>query len=317
MTDNNKEKMVVIIGPTAVGKTKMSIEAARRLNGEIISGDSMQVYRTLDIGTAKVTKEEMQEIPHHMIDIIEPKESFSVAQFQSNVKEHIHDINSRGKLPILVGGTGLYIQSVIYGYNFSESGASETYRSQLENEVEIYGIKPIYERLKKVDPEAAEKIHPNNTRRVIRALEIYEQTGLTMTEYQEKQQLESPYDYMIFGLMMDREKLYERINLRVDIMMETGLLEEVKGLYESGLRDHQSVQAIGYKELYQYLDGDITLEAAIELLKRNSRRYAKRQLTWFRNKMDVNWIDMGEKSFEENLEQILVEIAGKLGKKAN
>lgn len=290
----SKQKLLAIIGPTAVGKTKLSIEMAKRFNGEIISGDSMQIYRGMDIGTAKITNDETEGIPHHLIDIKEPEDSFSVAEFQHLVRKKIAEIASRGKLPIIVGGTGLYIQSVIYDYNFSEAPADEAFRLILEERARGIGNEALHLELKKVDPESAAQIHPNNVRRVIRALEIYHCTGKMMSEYQKEQQPDLLYNIALIGLTMDRLKLYERINTRVQLMMHEGLLEEVSGLHKKGLRDCQSIQAIGYKEIYDFLDGRATLEEAVENLKQNSRRYAKRQLTWFRNKMDVEWFDMTE-----------------------
>lgn len=307
-----KEKVVVIIGPTAVGKTKLSIDIAKHFNGEIISGDSMQIYRKMDIGTAKITNEEMEGIPHHLIDIKDPTESYSVAEFQANVRALISEITSRNKLPIIVGGTGLYIQSVIYDYQFSKQGSNDLIRMQLEKEVEERGIEPIYERLRTIDPESAEKIHPNNHRRVIRAIEVYLTTGQTMSQNQEEQiEDELLFDVTLIGLTMEREKLYNRINARVDKMMRDGLVEEVGTLHKQNIRNVQSIQAIGYKEVYDYLDGKVTLEEAVELLKRNSRRYAKRQLTWFRNKMNVTWIDMTDVDYEKKLKEIIQFIAGK------
>jgi tRNA dimethylallyltransferase len=298
-----KEKLITIVGPTAVGKTKTSIELAKAIDGEIISGDSMQVYKEMDIGTAKVKEEEMESIPHYLIDIMDPTDSFSVAEFQEKATKLITDINNRGKVPIIVGGTGLYVQAVTHQYNFADATSNVQYRTELEKQVAENGIETLYQQLVTIDPKSAANIHPNNHRRVIRALEVFHETGLTMSEYQAKQQKDTPYDLQMIGLTMDREKLYERINLRVDIMLEEGLLEEVKGLYDNGIRDCQSVQAIGYKELYEYFDGNVSLEAAIENLKQNSRRYAKRQLTWFRNKMDITWYDM-----TNNREKVIGEI---------
>lgn len=314
----NKEKLLVLIGPTAVGKTKLSIELAKKFNGEIISGDSMQIYRGMDIGTAKIEPDEMEGIPHHLLDIRNPDESFSVAEFQELVRAKISDIHSRGKLPMLVGGTGLYIQSVIYDYQFSDAFSDEAFRSSLEEKAQQNGNEYVHELLRQVDPESAERIHPNNLRRVIRAVEVFHITGKTMSEYQEEQEKELLYNVVLVGLTMDREKLYERINLRVDLMMNAGLIEEVKKLHEQGIRDVQSIQAIGYKEIYEYLDGKIELQEAIEKLKQNSRRYAKRQLTWFRNKMDVKWFDM---TLNDSVSKKMVEISsfveGKLQIKAN
>ncbi|MBW7651893.1 tRNA (adenosine(37)-N6)-dimethylallyltransferase MiaA [Anoxybacillus sp. ST4] len=308
------EKVVVLIGPTAVGKTKMSIELAKHLDGEIINGDSMQVYKGLDIGTAKIQREEMEEIPHHLLDIKEPYESFSVAEFQTLARSLIQQITNRGKLPIIVGGTGLYIQSVIYDYQFSSAPSNDLYRQSLERCSSI----ELYEELKKIDPISAERIHPNNVRRVIRALEIYHCTGKTMTEWLKEQKRQLVYNTALIGLTMEREKLYERINKRVDQMIAQGLIEEVKRLHEKGVRDCQAIQAIGYKELYSYLDGLITLEEAIEQLKQNSRRYAKRQLTWFRNQMPVQWFDMTDDTlFSVRVNEILHYIEGKFRFQSN
>ncbi|MEH7504818.1 tRNA (adenosine(37)-N6)-dimethylallyltransferase MiaA [Neobacillus drentensis] len=315
---DSKQKLLVIIGPTAVGKTKLSIEMAKRYNGEIISGDSMQIYRGMDIGTAKIKKDEMEGIAHYLIDIKEPFENFSVAEFQHLVRAKIGEIAKNGKLPIIVGGTGLYIQSVIYDYQFSDVPGDESYRLMLEERVEKIGNEALYKELLEVDPGSASQIHQNNVRRVIRALEIFHLTGKTMQEFQSTQQPDLLYNTAIVGLSMEREKLYERINYRVDLMIEEGLIEEVKGLYQKGLRDCQSIQAIGYKEIYAYLDGKVTLEEAIENLKQNSRRYAKRQLTWFRNKMEVAWFDM---THVENTSKKITEISrcveGKLKVKSN
>lgn len=313
-----KQKVLVLIGPTAVGKTKLSIELAKRLNGEIISGDSMQIYRGMDIGTAKITEEETEGIPHYLIDIKDPDENFSVAEFQELVRSKITEITDRGKLPMIVGGTGLYIQSVIYDYQFSEAPADETLRTQLEKRAKEIGNDALHQELTQIDPKSASQIHPNNVRRVIRALEIYYRTGETMSQTQKHQQPEPLYDVALVGLTMDREKLYDRINLRVDLMVEQGLLEEVQKLYDQGLRDCQSIQAIGYKEIYEYLDGHISLEEAIENLKKNSRHYAKRQLTWFRNKMDVQWFDMTDTlDLEKKIIGISRYVEGKLQLKSN
>ncbi|MBN8249998.1 tRNA (adenosine(37)-N6)-dimethylallyltransferase MiaA [Priestia flexa] len=312
-----KQKLIVIIGPTAVGKTKLSIEMAKLLNGEVISGDSMQIYKKMDIGTAKVTSDEMEGIPHHLIDIKEPTESFSVAEFQEIVREKITDIHGRGKLPIIVGGTGLYIQSVIYDYQFTESAGDEHFRQRMEHFVAAHGIEPLYQKLCEIDPVGAESIHPNNHRRVIRALEVYEVTGKPFSVYNQEQNQELLYDVTLIGLTMDRDQLYDRINQRVDMMVQEGLVEEVKSLYDAGVRDVQSIQAIGYKELYTYFDGNCTLEEAIEQLKLNSRRYAKRQLTWFRNKMPVTWFEMEVDNFHEKFNKIFTYVAGKLKEEAN
>ncbi|WP_078382770.1 tRNA (adenosine(37)-N6)-dimethylallyltransferase MiaA [Sutcliffiella halmapala] len=312
-----KQKVIVIIGPTAVGKTKLSVELAKRVNGEIISGDSMQIYKEMDIGTAKVTHEEMQGVPHYLIDIKEPTEPYSVAEFQQDVRKLIQNITQKGCVPIIAGGTGLYIQSVLYDYQFSDTGKDEEIRLRIEKQVLEQGIEEVYEELRRIDPISAENIHPNNVRRVIRALEVFYSTGKTMTEYQQSQNQELLYDVAYVGLTMDRETLYDRINLRVDLMVKEGLLEEVEKLYRKGIRECQSIQAIGYKEIYAYFDGKVTKEQAVDALKQNSRRYAKRQLTWFRNKMDVTWFDMTDADFEEKLDEIFSFVAGKLKLEAN
>ncbi|UCZ51640.1 tRNA (adenosine(37)-N6)-dimethylallyltransferase MiaA [Bacillus shivajii] len=303
-------KLIVIVGPTAVGKTATSISLAKAFGGEIISGDSMQVYKQMDIGTAKITKDEMEGIPHHLIDIKEPTESFSVAEFQERAKSLIHKIQQKNKIPFIVGGTGLYVNSVIYDYDFSQSESDPKFRMEMENYADTYGGIALHEKLKDIDPKSYRDIHPNNTRRVIRALEVYHMTGKPVSERND-QQIVSPYDATVIGLTMERDLLYERINKRVDLMIEEGLIDEAKRLYALGVRDCQSVQAIGYKEIYRYLAGKLTKEEAIEELKQNSRRYAKRQLTWFRNKMEIDWFDMSE-AREKKLQEIHKFLEGKL-----
>lgn len=287
---NKQYDVVAIIGPTASGKTALSIQLASLLDGEIINGDAMQVYKRLDIGTAKITEEEMQGIPHHLLDIKEPTENFSVAEYQQLVRAKIEEIAKRGKLPIIVGGTGLYVQSVLYDFQFTKEEIDEEARKAYYEELEKIGPEAMHARLAALDPKTAETIHPNNTRRVIRALEMVELSGTSKANEEHNRGDVPLYHHLILGLDMDREKLYERINLRVDIMMEKGLLQEAKKLYDEGIRDTQAVKAIGYKELFAYFDGRSTLEEAVEAIKQNSRRYAKRQLTYFRNKMDVNWV---------------------------
>lgn len=287
---NKNVDVVAIIGPTASGKTALSIRLAKEFDGEIINGDSMQIYRQLNIGTAKITPEEMQGVPHHLLDIKEPTEGFSVAEYQQLVREKIAEIQSRGKMPILVGGTGLYVQSVLYDFQFTKQEVNEEARSTYYKELEQLGPEEMHAKLQQIDPAAAAEIHPNNTRRVIRALEMAELAGVSRAEEQFNRGDVPLYRHLIIGMDMEREKLYERINLRVDLMMEAGLLEEVRALYDAGIRDVQAIKAIGYKEFYAYFDGRATLEEAIEQVKQNSRRYAKRQLTYFRNKMDVQWI---------------------------
>ena len=304
-----KKNVIVIVGPTAVGKTKLSIEAAKKFNGEIISGDAMQIYKGMDIGTAKITREEMQGIPHHMIDIKQPDESFSAAEFQTLVQKHIEEIVSSGKIPIIVGGSGLYIQAALYNYNFSSrQDARIAYR--LEEMARKEGIIPLFKKLKQIDPIQAEKIHPNNERRVIRALEVYEKTGMTMTEYQQKQKKASPYQTCFIGLTMERSILYERINNRVDEMIENGLIQEVRDLYNNGYKDMQSMKAIGYKEFIPYFEKKQSLDETIYILKRNSRRFAKRQYTWFKNKMDITWYHLVESAINEKFRIILEDLAG-------
>ncbi|GAA0496161.1 tRNA (adenosine(37)-N6)-dimethylallyltransferase MiaA [Salinibacillus aidingensis] len=307
-----KTNVIAVVGPTAVGKTKLSVELAKRFHGEIISGDSMQVYQGLDIGTAKVTDEERQGIPHYMIDIREPDQDFSVADFQDHVQHYINYIDSRNRLPIIAGGTGLYIQSTLYNFNFSSQKRDEQFEKDMLAAIQEKGVEPFYHKLKKVDPEQAEKIHPNNLRRVIRALEVYERTGLTMSDLQQKQADQSPYNPTLIGLSMDREELYRRINHRVDLMMEEGLLDEAKRLYDQGLKNAQSMQGIGYKEFIPYFEGEWSLEESIERLKRNSRRYAKRQYTYFRNKMDVHWYSISELNLQETFSLIFRDLEGLL-----
>lgn len=283
------EKLIAIVGPTAVGKTKLSIELASKLDTEIISGDSMQIYKGMDIGTNKVTEEEMRGIKHYMLDILNPDETFSVAEYKRHVQSYITKLNERGKIPLLVGGTGLYVNAVLYDYPFEKMQTNLALRKRLEKEVEEIGNKAMYERLVKIDPKQAEKIHPNNVRRVIRALEIYELTGKPMSEINALHKRKARYDYLLIGLEMNRENLYNRINRRVEQMVQAGLIEEVRMLYEKGYEHTQAMQAIGYKEILPYIKGEMTKEDAIALLQRNTRRYAKRQYTWFRNKLPVNW----------------------------
>jgi tRNA dimethylallyltransferase len=308
-----KEKLVVIVGPTAVGKTKTSIELAKALNGEIISGDSMQVYRGLDIGTAKVMDEEMEGVPHYLIDIKDPSEPFSVAEFQHLARERVSEINNRGKIPIIVGGTGLYIRAVTHHYEFSESTRNSEVRDQLQNRAVTDGPESLHDELKRVDPLRAAEIHPNNVQRVIRALEIYYETGIIPSiEQGNRREDSSPYQLALVGLTMDREKLYERINERVDLMVKQGVIEEARWLLAQDITNSLAAKAIGYKEFFPYLSGESSLEEAIELLKRNSRRYAKRQFTWFRNQMDVEWFSMDEPRFYKKFIEIRHFVEGKL-----
>ncbi|WLR43466.1 tRNA (adenosine(37)-N6)-dimethylallyltransferase MiaA [Bacillus carboniphilus] len=316
--DHSKQKLVVIIGPTAVGKTSLSIQLAKHFHGEIISGDSMQIYKKMNIGTAKIKPTEMEGVPHHLIDIKEPDESFSVAEFQKETRSLIEDISAKGHLPMIVGGTGLYIQSVVYDYQFSSAPSDKKYREDLENRATEEGNNTLYEELKQIDPIAASNIHVNNLRRIIRGLEIYHCTGLTMTDYIKSQDQELLYDVTIIGLTMERESLYKRIDCRVDLMMRDGLLEEVESLYKDGYQECQSMKAIGYKEFFPFFSGESSLDEVIEELKRNSRRYAKRQLTWFRNKMPVTWFDMTPPINQvEKQKEIFRYLAGELNLSTN
>lgn len=285
-----KIDVVAIIGPTASGKTALSIKLAKEIDGEIINGDSMQIYKQMDIGTAKITEQEMDGVPHHLLSIKEPTESFSVAEYQQLVRAKIAEIQSRGKMPILVGGTGLYVQAVLYDFQFTKEEVNEVARKKYYEQLEELGPEAMHARLAAVDPATAAEIHPNNTRRVIRALEMAELSGVSKAAEEYNRGDVPLYNHLIIGMDMDREKLYERINLRVDLMLENGLLDEVRALYDEGIRDVQSVKAIGYKEFYSYFEDRLTFDEAVEQVKQNSRRYAKRQLTYFRNKMDVQWI---------------------------
>ena len=284
-------EVLAIVGPTASGKTALSIGLAKALNGEIINGDSMQVYRGLDIGTAKITREEMKGIPHHLLDIKEPTDSFSVAEFQQAVRDQISEIQKRGKMPILVGGTGLYVQAVLYDFQFTEDRINDEIREEYYAELKRVGSLAMHMKLQQIDPETAATIHPNNTRRVVRALEIAEHSDTIKSAAPQNQGHQPMYRQLIIGMQVERDVLYDRINLRVERMIEQGLVEEAKQLWDCGIKDVQAVQAIGYKELYAHFEGEISLEEAIEQIKRNSRRYAKRQITYFRNKLPISWID--------------------------
>lgn len=290
--------VLAIVGPTASGKTALSIELAKELNGDIINGDSMQIYRDMTIGTAKVKPEEMQGVPHHLLDIKDPEEPFSVAEYQQLVRGKIKEISESGKLPIIVGGTGLYVQAVLFDYRFSDTQVNENLRNELYQELEEFGPEHMHRKLLALDPET--DIHPNNTRRVVRALEI--QLG-SEEQVDRSLALEPMYNELIIGIDIARDILYERIDQRVETMFEEGLLEEVDALYKRDLRDVQSIKAIGYKEVFAYFDGIMDLEEAKVLLKKNSRNYAKRQLTYFRNKLPVYWID-GLRDLKGNIEEI-------------
>lgn len=291
----DKPPLIVLLGPTAIGKTGLSVEIAKRYGCEIISGDSMQVYRGMDIGTAKITREDMQGVPHHMVDICEPDYPFSVAEFQERVRQLILDIGSRGAVPFIVGGTGLYIESICYDFQFSEVGSDEEFREEQRRFLEEHGPEALHARLADTDPGSAERLHANDTRRVIRALEVFQLTGRTLSEQLAGQTRESPYNLCLIGLTMDRNFLYNRIEARIDQMMDEGLVDEVRRLMAAGLtRSHISMQGLGYKEIAAYLEKETTLEEAVRLLKRDTRHFAKRQLSWFRHMKEINWIEIPE-----------------------
>lgn len=302
-----KKPLIVIGGPTACGKTGFSIQLAKEIGGEIISADSMQVYRYMDIGTAKVTPEEADGVPHYLIDEFDPDEEYNVMIFQQKAKAYMEKIWAKGKVPILVGGTGFYINALLYDNDFTETENDTSYRKECYQLAQEQGPEVLYERLQEIDPKYAEIIHANNVKRVTRALEYHYLTGQKFSEHNAAQkEKETPYDAAVIILNMDREKLYERIELRIDIMMEQGLLEEVKGLLEKGYSPELvSMQGIGYKEFVPYFNGECTLEEAVTQLKTNTRRFAKRQLTWFRRQIDGLWVDMGKVTGDEAMEDVL------------
>ncbi len=295
-----KNKLIILAGPTASGKTSVSIELAKRLGGEIISADSMQVYKNMDVGTAKISVEEMQGVKHHLIDVLDPKEDFNIVKFQNMVKCSIEEIVKNGHIPILVGGTGFYIQSIIYDIDFNNEDDNSSVRKKLEEEYDTFGADFMYEKLKKIDSVSAQTIHKNNKKRIIRAIEYFLINNEPISSHNEVQRKKkSPYDYRFFVLNPARDILYERINKRVDIMVENGLVDEVKKLREMGLSmANISMQGIGYKEIIEYLDGEVSLETAIENIKQNTRHMAKRQVTWFKREKDVIYVDPF--SFESN-----------------
>ena len=287
----NKPKVIVICGPTASGKTALSIELAKKINGEIISSDSMQIYKDMDIGTAKPSKGEMQGIKHYMLDLVEPDKRYSVADFKKDAEKAIEDILTKGKVPIVVGGTGLYVDSLIYGIEYQELQFDEKYRKELEERVFNEGLEILYNEAKQIDPQAMKKISHNDKKRILRVLEIYKATGKTKTEQEaESRKNGVKYDYKVFAINMDREKLYERINKRVDIMIEQGLIQEVENLLKKYTVFPTSMQGLGYKEVVEYLQGNISKEEMIEKIKMETRRYAKRQITWFKKNKETIWI---------------------------
>lgn len=300
-----KKPLVILTGPTAVGKTKASIGLAKAIGGEIISADSMQVYKQMDIGSAKIKPSEMDGIPHYLVDILEPDEEFHVVLFQQMAKQAIQKIYEKGKIPILVGGTGFYIQAVLYDIDFAENEKDTSYREELEKLAQTKGAEYLHDRLREVDEKSAQDIHANNVKRVIRALEYFHQTGEKISEHNEEQRKKvSPYNFSYFVLNDERAHLYERINLRVDQMINEGLVREVQSLKEKGYtRDMVSMQGLGYKEMLDYLDNKCSLEEAVEIIKRDTRHFAKRQITWFKRESDVTWID--KKEYDYNEERIL------------
>ena len=303
--ETTKRPLVILTGPTAVGKTALSIALAKAIGGEIISADSMQVYRHMDIGSAKITPEEMEGIPHYLIDVLEPDQKFNVVVFQELAKQAAAEIYSRGHIPIVAGGTGFYIQALVYDIDFTENDEDTAFRRTLEEQAKREGAEALYERLRAVDPESCESIHAHNIKRVIRAIEFYEKTGKKISEHnREQRQNDSPYNFAYFVLNDDRERIYERINVRVDLMMAQGLVEEVRALRESGCRKEMvSMQGLGYKELLSYLEGETSMEEAVYLIKRDTRHFAKRQLTWFRREKEVIWVD--KTVFDHDSQKIL------------
>ena len=312
-----KKPLIVLTGPTAVGKTALSIQLARRIGGEIISADSMQVYRHMDIGTAKIRLEEMDGVPHHLIDILEPTEDFNVVRFQALARAAAEDIYIRGKIPIVAGGTGFYIQALLNDIDFTQIDENTQFREEMERLAAEQGAEVLHERLRAVDPESAEAIHANNVKRVIRALEYYEQTGEKISAHNEAERAKtSPYHFFYYVLNTDRTVLYERIEKRIDEMMEEGLVEEVRQLQAMGCRrDSVAMQGLGYKEILAYLNGEMSLETAVNILKRDTRHFAKRQLTWFRRERDVRFLYLPEfdNDRERVLEHILQELAAEAG----
>ncbi|HEX3021490.1 MAG TPA: tRNA (adenosine(37)-N6)-dimethylallyltransferase MiaA [Lachnospiraceae bacterium] len=310
---NNQDRpLVILTGPTAVGKTELSIRLAKAINGEIISADSMQVYRYMDIGTAKIMPDMMQGIKHYLIDEFEPDEEFNVVKFQEYTLRYMEEIYEKGKIPIIVGGTGFYIQAVLNDIDFTQTQTEQTYRKELEDLAELKGSEYLFEMLKKVDEKSTLTIHQNNVKRVIRALEYFHQTGDRISEHNEEQRSkESPYKFAYFVLNHERDILYKRIDRRVDLMMEQGLLMEVENLYKKGYgKNLVSMQGLGYKELIAYLEGECTLEEAIYILKRDTRHFAKRQLTWFKREKEVIWVNKQE--FTEDEDKILSYILNNL-----
>lgn len=303
-----RKKCIVIVGPTGVGKTRLSIFLAKRLNSEIISADSMQIYKYMDIGTAKVKPKYQKEIKHHLIDIVEPNENFNVEQFQSLCIDKIEEISAKNKIPIIVGGTGLYINSITHKLEFNTVKSDEKLRYELENIAESQGNQKLHKMLEDIDPESASKIHKNNVRRVIRAIEVYKLTGHKFSEINDKfDHYNNDYDFYIIGLNDDREILYKRINQRVDEMIDEGFMAECKYIYELTDENSQSIQAIGYREAFMYLNNEISFKDMVSLMKKNSRKYAKRQLTWFRQDERIHWMNLEDFNKFEDIEKNCLE----------
>lgn len=311
-----KKPLIILTGPTAVGKTKASIALAKAIGGEIISADSMQVYKEMDIGSAKISQEEMNNVPHHLIDALEPNEEFHVVRFQKMAKEAMDKIYNAGHIPIVVGGTGFYIQALLYNIDFTENDGDTIFRTEMEKFAVEHGAEALHDKLREIDPVSADTIHANNVKRVIRALEFFHQTGKKISEHnEEERQKDSPYSFIYFVLNDERSHLYERINLRVDLMVKDGLLEEVKSLKEKGYtKDMVSMQGLGYKEILDYLDGEISFDEAIYRIKRDTRHFAKRQITWFKRERDVTWINKQDFGYDEDsiLNEMLRHIKEKL-----
>lgn len=313
--NQNKKPLIILTGPTAVGKTNLSISLAKAVNGEIISADSMQVYKRMDIGSAKIREEEKEGVKHYLLDILEPSEEFNIVLFQKYAYEAMKEIYDKNKIPVIVGGTGFYIQSVLYDIDFTETDKNDELREKYENIAKEQGVEVLHGMLKKVDPLSAENIPMQNVKRVIRALEFYEETKTPISLHNEEQrQKESPYNFAYFVLNDEREKLYDRINLRVDLMVEEGLVDEVKSLKAEGLNSNMvSMQGLGYKEILDYLEGKITLDEALYIIKKNTRHFAKRQITWFKRERDVIWIDKQDYAYntEKILDNMLDSLRGK------
>ena len=300
--------LLIIAGPTGIGKTSISIELAKKINGEIISADSMQIYKHMDIGSAKIKEDEMNGVRHHLIDVVEPNIDFSVAQFKMHAEAAIEDIRDRNKFPMLVGGTGLYINSIIYNYGFTSAAKDETYREELEIILQEKGKEYLHSLLKDIDIEAYNRLFPNDSKRVMRALEVYKSTGKPISEFIKEEDIYNiPFNIYYFVLTMDRARLYERINQRVDMMLEKGLIEEVIKLKKMGYNSNmQSMKGIGYKEILFYLEGKMTLEESVEMIKKGSRNYAKRQLTWFRKDNRAIWINKDDFASEEEIVEHII-----------